>query len=97
MDFGNHLVHLKKALEKQNFKNSDFDECLFIHEKIICVTYVDDCLFFAKSNDDINEMIEKLKKDSGLSIEFEDNVAGFLGVLLTKNDDSSITLTQSGL
>ena len=93
----NFYLHLKQALEKQNFKNSDFDECLFIHEKIICITYVDDCLFFAKSNDDINDMIDKLKKDSSLSIEFEDNVAGFLGVLLTKNDDSSITLTQCGL
>ena len=93
----NFYLHLRKALEDQNFIPSEFDECLFIHDNVVCVTYVDDCLFFAKNEADIDKMIDNLKQDSGLSIEYENNVAGFLGVLLTKNPGSSITLSQCGL
>ena len=93
----NFYLHLKKALLHQGFHKSNFDECLFIHPKLICVTYVDDCLFFSRETSNINKMIDKLKADSGLAIEYEEDVAGFLGVLLQKNDDGTITLSQSGL
>ena len=90
-------LHMKKALLKQGFHKSNFDECLFIHPKLICITYADDNLFFARDSFNINKLIDKLKADSGLVIEYEENVAGFLGILLKKSDDNTISLSQSGL
>ena len=40
-------------------------------------------------------MIDKLKADSGLAIKYEEDFAGFLGVLLKKNDDRTITLSRT--
>ena len=40
--------HLKAGLEKRGFKASTTDPCLFLGTDIICVIYVDDCLFFAR-------------------------------------------------
>ena len=45
---------LKGNLEKCGFRQSDFDSCLFISEKVACACYVDDCLFFAPKESDIH-------------------------------------------
>ena len=58
---------------------------------MICVTYVDDCLFFASNSADIDDMIQALRDDN-YTLEIEDEVAGYLGVHLKHNDDKSITL-----
>ena len=39
--------HLKAGLEKRGFKTSTTDQCLFLGPDIICIIYVNDCLFFA--------------------------------------------------
>jgi hypothetical protein len=36
--------------------------CLFISDKVICLVYVDDTLFFSPNEDFINEVIDKLSK-----------------------------------
>ena len=46
---------------------------------MICVTYVEDSLFFARDEKDIDDAINGIKK-SGLDLQVEDSVAGFLGV-----------------
>ena len=92
----NWFQHLQQGLKRQGFVPSTNDPCLFIHPKVICLTYVDDCLFFAKSNEDIHNMINSLRADK-FSIQMEDDFAGYLGVLISHNDDGSITLTQTGL
>jgi len=78
------------------FKQSEADPCLFISEKVICLVYVDDTLFFSPYVSDIDRILEKLK---GLKIELnvEDDVAGFLGALIKKLDEGRIELTQTGL
>ena len=92
----NWFQHLQQGLKRQGFVPSTNDPCLFIHPKVICLTYVDDCLFFAKSTEDIHNMINSLRADK-FSIQMEDDFAGYLGVLISHNDDGSITLTQTGL
>ena len=92
----NWFEHLKQGLLKQGFVPSQFDPCLFIHPKVICLTYVDDCLFFAKDPNEINNMITCLRADK-FSIQMEDDFAGYLGVLIQHNDDGSILLSQTGL
>ena len=93
----NWFLHLKSKLEgpQLNFKSqTDIDPCLFINDKVICLVYVDDCLFFAKDMSDIDEVLKILRES--LSLEEEDNVAGFLGVHIERKD-GHIKLTQKGL
>ena len=90
---------LKEALENRGFEQSQHDPCLFISEKVICLFYVDDCLFFAKNSTDIDDMINSLQRDepTKLSLNIEDDVAGFLGILLERQEDGSIEMKQTGL
>ena len=93
----NFFKHLKGNLEKSGFKQSQHDPCLFISEKVICLVYVDDCLFFSKHQHDIDTAIEKIK-DTGMDLEKEDDAAGFLGVDIQRDDKAgTVNLTQKGL
>ena len=59
-----------RKLEKQGFKQSKHDACLFIHPKMIVLVYVDDCIFFAPNKQDILTMLNNLRKQ-GLKMEPE--------------------------
>jgi hypothetical protein len=94
----NFFQHLKSKLESIGFEaNDNIDPCLFISDKVICLVYVDDTLFFSPTEAFINEVIDKLSQ-SDLDLEVEDSVAGFLGVHIARDPDTgTIKLTQSGL
>jgi Reverse transcriptase (RNA-dependent DNA polymerase) len=91
----NFFLHLKSKLEYVGFKQSEHDQCLFIAEAVICLVYVDDTLFFAPSQEYIDDVLAKLRQT--MEIEVEDDVAGFLGVHIKRNDDGTVVLTQQGL
>jgi hypothetical protein len=57
----NFFQHLKDGLEARGFVQSKYDPCLFVSEKVICLCYVDECLFFARDGSDIDAMIESLQ------------------------------------
>ena len=76
---------------------TDLDPCLFVSDKVIAVNYVDDTLFFSPKAKYIEEVMSKLRDEGGLELEKEDDVAGFLGVSIVKQEDDSILMTQSGL
>jgi hypothetical protein len=86
---------LKEALEYRGFVPSKTDPCMFVHKKMICLVYVDDCLFFGKNIQNINDMIQSLK--TSFDLNEEDNVAGFLCIKLNYLDNGSIQLQQDGL
>ncbi len=87
---------LKDTLEKHGFKQLiDIDACLFVHEKIICLTYVDDCLWFSLNEKCMDDMIEAIDKVLTLTVESKD-VSAFLGIQFTRRGDT-IELTQKGL
>ena len=93
----NFFKHLKGNLESSGFSQSQHDPCLFISDTVICLVYVDDCLFFSKHQHDIDSAIKRIK-DTGMNLEKEDDAAGFLGVNIERNDDDgSVNLTQAGL
>jgi hypothetical protein len=92
----NFFLHLKEKLEKLGFTQSENDPCLFMNDKVICIVYVDDILFYSPKESYIQEVIEALKKEN-MELEVESDVAGFLGVLITKKPDGTIHLTQTGL
>jgi hypothetical protein len=91
----NFFEHLKGKLLSLGFEQSEADPSLFIHDTVICVTYVDDCLFYAPKLEYITEMIEKLRQ-AEMELNVVDDVAGFLGVKIEQTENS-IVLTQVGL
>jgi Reverse transcriptase (RNA-dependent DNA polymerase) len=91
----NFFLHLKSKLEAAGFTQSKSDPCLFISDTVICLVYVDDTLFFSPKKEYINEALAKLR--ATMEIEVEDDVAGFLGVHIKREEDGTIVLTQKGL
>jgi Reverse transcriptase (RNA-dependent DNA polymerase) len=93
----NFFDHLKSKLTGLGFEQSDADPCLFIHDKVICLTYVDDCLLFSPNEQDITDMISRLRTEAQMELNVEDDVAGFLGVKMDRKEDGTIELLQTGL
>ena len=93
----NFFDHLKGKLLSLGFVQSPADPCLFIHDKMICITYVDDCLFAAPHGGDIETMIERLRDECEMELSVESDVAGFLGVHIERKADGTIELIQTGL
>jgi hypothetical protein len=94
----NFFQFLKGKLEGIGFEScTDVDPCLFVSDKVICLVYVDDTLFYSPKPEYIDEVIQKLR-DAEMDLEEEGSVAGFLGVHIERNEeDQSIKLTQKGL
>ena len=93
----NFFQHLKGKLERIGFTSSSADPCLFISEKVICIVYVDDTLLFSPRPEYIDEVLAQLKEEE-LDLKEEDDVAGFLGVNVQRDDaNGQIHMTQQGL
>jgi hypothetical protein len=60
------------------YKQIEIDQCLFLRGVCIIVTYVDDCLFFAKDKNTIEELVVSLRKEFVLTD--EGDVVNFLGI-----------------
>ena len=95
----NFFKHLKKNLEIAGFVQSENDPCLFISDNVICVCYVDDCLWWSPEQRHIDEAIERVKVN--MDLEVEDSVDGFLGISVDRklgdDGEEEIHLTQKGL
>ena len=48
---------LKYGLEEHIFEPSDYDPCMFVYDKFICLVYVDDCIWFSKYRKYIGEVM----------------------------------------
>ena len=94
----NFFQFLKGKLEGIGFQSAtDVDPCLFISDRVICLVYVDDTLFYSPKQEYIDDVIKKLESE-GMDLEAESDVAGFLGVHIDRNESNgTIKLTQSGL
>eukprot|EP00804_Cyclotella_cryptica_P013417 CCRYP_005165-RG/>CCRYP_005165-RG protein AED:0.32 eAED:0.32 QI:0/-1/0/1/-1/1/1/0/434 len=93
------LQHLKRHMEKHGLQQSSLDPCLFVGKSVIALCYVDDILFYARTDDAIDSLISKLKRD-GLMIRKEGSAEGFLGVDVKSLGSASaprLHLTQAGL
>ena len=68
---------------------------------MVVLTYVDDCLFFAKNSKDIDQVIQALQTDTpnhkGLALTVEQDVYAFLGVQINQQDSGAFTLSQPKL
>ena len=98
----NFFLLLKEALEQRGFVQSRYDPCLFSSGKVICLCYVDDCIFYSRAEDDIWDVISDLKEPKNkehltMKLAQESDIAGFLGIDIRKHDNGTIELVQSGL
>ena len=74
--------------DKYGFTQSCVDQCLFIRNDCILVTYVDDCLLFSRDNKVIDSVISLLEKDFVMTDEGE--VTKYLGVDVKRSSDGSL-------
>eukprot|EP00957_Ditylum_brightwellii_P210098 15364571-Ditylum_brightwellii.AAC.1 len=91
----NFFEYLQDILENIGMKTCEHELCIFVTSKVICLVYVDDCLFFAKKDSNITELLEQIKKH-GLKHNVEEDAGEFLGVTV-KRFGSKIQLLQTGL
>jgi hypothetical protein len=89
---------LSKKMKPLGFKLCNADPCLFASNSCICLVYVEDTLLFARSQVEIEDSSQGLK-NLGIKLEEEDEVAGFLGVLILRHPGTNptIELLQTGL
>ena len=89
--------YITQRLETCGLEQSKFDPCLFVGEKVICVVYVDDLIFWSKDTVAINDSAMQLR-ELGVDLEQEDDAAGFLGVTLERDPETSLLeMKQTGL
>ena len=55
--------NLQNGLLERGFVISKVDPCLFVSKNVICVVYLDDCLFWACSKNDIDIVMKSFKED----------------------------------
>jgi hypothetical protein len=76
---------------------SKLDPCLFVGEKVICISYVDDLIFWACDKRDIHHIAMKLR-EVGVDLEQETDAAGFLGIWMEHDSDTGLLkMKQEGL
>jgi hypothetical protein len=54
--------YITQRLETCGLEQSKFDPCLFVGEKVICVVYVDDLIFWSKDTEAINNYAMQLRE-----------------------------------
>ena len=79
---------------------SNVDPCLFMSKTVICVVYVDDCLFWERSQSEIDNVMRYFKED-GPNYNWEhskgESVSEFLGIDIKTFDNGGFQFCQTGL
>ena len=88
--------YIVEKLEAYGMSQSKLDPCLFIGEKVICICYVCDLLFWSKNEACINEFA-MLIHHSGVDLEQKDDATGFSGVHIEHNESCLPEMKQEGL
>ena len=94
--------HLKSSLESLGFQQSRNDQCMFMKDGIVAITYVDDILLFSKDADLIESTTDGLKSTFELTKDDPNQgVFDYLGIEIQRKTDAqgnrSICLQQLGL
>ena len=70
---------------------------VFWQKKVMCICYVDDLIFWAQKQSDINKISNKLI-NVVVELEEEDHAADFLGIFMEHDEESGLLeLKQTGL
>ena len=86
---------LKKSLVDRVFKPSDIDQCLYIGNSMIILTYVDYCIIVGPSMENINRFVDSMKNgDEKFILTDEGDINKFLGIEITQLDDKRFKISQ---
>ena len=87
---------LKTALTNRSFVESLSDPCVFIGDKMIVLTYVDDCILISKEIFTLNNFISSLKNGpENFVFTDEGSMSAYLGVEISRlPNNQGFTLTQ---
>ncbi len=76
---------------------SKLDSCLFVGEKVIFISYVDDLIFWARNEKDIHHTAMK-SREVGVDLKQKTDAAGFLGIRMEHDHDTGLLeMKQEGL
>ena len=87
--------YFTERLLRQGLSASKFDPCLFMSKTLIVIIYVDDILIYGKTDKEINDFIERMKKED-VALHREGTAEGYLGVDIQR-EKNTVTLKQEGL
>lgn len=87
--------HLDKGLKKLGYVPSKTDPCLYYHGTATLMLYVDDGIFAGPSKTEIDGLITGLKQE--FNITDEGDLKEYLGVLVEKQSDGTMKLSQPHL
>ena len=89
--------YLTKKLYQSGLNQSNFDIWFFVGVKVTFIVYIDDIIFWARKEDDINNL-EMNFRELGIDLEQEDDTAWLLGVTLGwERKTGLIEMKQNGL
>ena len=90
----------RNGLLERGFVTSKVDPCLFMSKNVICVVYVDGCLFWERSKSEIDNLMNYFKED-GPVYNWEHSKGGsvseFSGIYIKILDDGGFQFSQTGL
>jgi hypothetical protein len=87
--------HVNKGLTALGFKASLVDSCVYYHRKTTFMLYVDDGIFVGPDKEEIATLIRKMQ--GVFNITDEGDMKEYLGVLVEKQDDGTLKLSQPQL
>ena len=87
--------HCRDGFLKRGFTQSKYDPCLFLKDGLVALVYVDDCLFFGRNGQALDDLVTDLQKDYDLKC--EGTVGAFLGIDIQHLPDGRLELKQTGL
>ena len=86
---------LHQGLTTASFKQSQVDPCLYYHQGIIFLVYIDDCLLLSATDELIDQDINDLcSTEPGFNMEDQGTVNDFLGIQVKHKKNGAIMLTQ---
>ena len=86
---------LKASLVDRDFKPSDIDPCLYIGNRMIILTYVDDCIIVGPSMDRIDSFVKSMNTGKeNFVLTDEGDINKFLGIEITQIDDKRLKVSQ---
>ena len=84
---------LCQGLESRGFKKSSHDNFLLTDGNVMVLFRVNDCIFYAKDSNLIDDAISSLKDE--FLLEREEDMVGFLGLhILHDKDNGTVTLLK---
>jgi len=85
--------HLTKGLHDIGFRPSAIDECIWYRGTTLFMFYVNDGIYAAPTNKQIDEAIKDLK-DAGYNLEDQGSIEDYLGINFEWLDDGRLKLLQ---